>query len=231
MNYKQLFQFIIIITIVVIGFSSCKKDKTETNYEIGYEYIPLQKGYEWIYQVDSIVYNDFTLTVDTFSYQIKEFIADLNISNNKNIECIIERSFRKNENQDWRLIDVWTSTRTNGTYEKNIENQRFVKFVFPVNYSQEWNVNAYNTEEKINASFDSIGYNIKINNKIYDNTVKSLILELTTLISEDLYYEIYAKNVGLVYVRNKQVNTRTNGLIYKGFDYQYKLISFNKLKI
>ena len=51
----------------------CKKSETEI-VDIGLKYYQTSADFYRIFQVDSIVFNDFTERVDTFQYFIKETI-------------------------------------------------------------------------------------------------------------------------------------------------------------
>ena len=62
----------IILLAFVIFIFSCKKDKDIVVVDLGYNYFPDKKVTFVIYQVDSLFYNDFTSTIDTFQFQIKE---------------------------------------------------------------------------------------------------------------------------------------------------------------
>ena len=74
------------ISILVLMISACSKDDSEDLPEnfAGYNYLPLSVGLENIYLVDSIAYDDFTGTVDTTQYFIRELfegtVQDLGVS-------------------------------------------------------------------------------------------------------------------------------------------------------
>jgi hypothetical protein len=123
---------------------ACSKDKEVVQVEIGYEYFPDEVGNFIIYQVDSIHYNDFTLSIDTFKFQIKEKISENFTDLSNRVTQRIERFYRKNETENWVLKDVWFSNKTNNSAEKVEENIRFVKLVFPLKKDNEWNGNRYN---------------------------------------------------------------------------------------
>ena len=61
------------LILISILFYACKKDEdvNETLF-FGYQYIPIHEGDERIYQVDSIIYDDFTGLVDTIRFQLLE---------------------------------------------------------------------------------------------------------------------------------------------------------------
>jgi len=72
---------------IFIGLSlqSCREDPAFIEPDLGYDYLPLVSGAYIIYDVDSIVYNDFTRDTDRYSYQIKEEVGEF-IEGNANEE-------------------------------------------------------------------------------------------------------------------------------------------------
>jgi uncharacterized membrane protein len=126
-NLKLIFG----ILFIVIVFFSCQKDSSTTPVDIGYGYIPEKTGYYIVYDCDSVAYNSFTNKIDSFKFQIKEVIESYFLDNaNRNTQRI-ER-YRKNysatvpyNSMQWVLKDVWYANKTNTTFERVEENQRF----------------------------------------------------------------------------------------------------------
>jgi hypothetical protein len=129
-KYKPAVATIFIVFAIFIF--SCKKDKEVIVIDLGYNYFPDKKGTYVIYQVDSLFYNDFTSTIDTFQFQIKEKITENFNDLSNRVTQKIERFYRQNSTQDWLIKDVWFANRTSNTAEKVEENIRFVKIVFPL---------------------------------------------------------------------------------------------------
>ena len=75
-----------------ILFYACKKDEdvNETLF-FGYQYIPIHEGDERFYQVDSIIYDDFTGLVDTVRFQLLEQVEGL-----KGVMDVTDHSYREN---------------------------------------------------------------------------------------------------------------------------------------
>jgi len=51
---------------------SCNEDPAFVEPDAGYDHYPLNQGAYIIYDVDSIVYNDFTGNTEEYNYQIKK---------------------------------------------------------------------------------------------------------------------------------------------------------------
>jgi hypothetical protein len=183
------------ILILLLIAVSCKPKPTEVE-DFMYEYFPVEVGTWVTYDVIDTRYDVQTITE---TYQLKEVI-DSEIKDAQDRPALrIARYWRKNDNDPWDIKDIWVSTRTTSNAEKVEENVRYVKLVFPVRSYQTWNGNVYNTKPEWEYFYDSIGNSRIINNIEFDETVKVVQIENFNFIQEQDAYEIYAKNVGLIY--------------------------------
>lgn len=218
---------------ILIALISCKK-KTDPPVEVGYDYAPTTIGKYVVYDVDSIVYDDFTHDTLEFKYRIKEKLAE-NITDNEGRAAIkLIRYIKKYnpnisyDNMNWVIKDVWTYTKTNTTLEVVEEDVRFTKLSFPVNESTTWNGNAQNTLGEREYKYNYIDKTESINGHSFDNVlyVEQKDDKGKNAIHREFYIEKYAKNVGLVYreikdleaiiVNTKPVEDRINkGIKYK----------------
>ena len=81
---------IVIIIFLPLLIYSCGNESIEADGVIeGQEYFPVEKGMEWIYSSDSIVYDKSTGLIDTLRGFIKEVITSKDEEGN----FVIERSF------------------------------------------------------------------------------------------------------------------------------------------
>jgi hypothetical protein len=211
---------------------SCK-DKITPPVEVGYEYFPVEIGH-WIeYEVDSIVYDDFTGTIDTSHYFIKEVFESEFVDNQNRPTVRIERYFKAIDTLDYYLKDVWFANLTNTTAEKVEENYRITKLAFSVNSLQSWDKNAFNVLEEITYEYDNIYESKAINTFNFDSTITAQHYEQSTLISEDYEYEIYAKNVGMInkkFVHLEKIwdSPTQVWVIESGVILEYKIIGYKK---
>jgi hypothetical protein len=235
-HFKQysVLQAIIMIACSLLIFA-CKKDKEVVNVDLGYNYFPSKKGTYVIYQVDSFFYNDFTFTIDTFQFQIKEKITENFDDLSKRSTQRIERFYRQNSSQDWLIKDVWFANRTSNTAEKVEENIRFVKIVFPLKKDLSWDGNRFNNLGEQNYSLTKINEAFKLGSLSFDSTIYISQAADSNLIEKKLAYEIYAKNVGLVFKKNLNITDKNSVINYtlplelranSGFDLTYKVIGF-----
>jgi hypothetical protein len=196
---------------------------------MNYDYVPLTVGAYHVYQVDSVVWDDFfnPVRIDTFSYQVKEIITEKHEDNQGIPEYRVERFIKANDTLPWQMNKVFTVKLKTTSLLKTIDNQAFVKFVFPVGNGVDWDGNAYNSMDEHEYEFVDYGEDFSVGNTKYINTITVEQDNLMTLISNDLAIEVYAPDFGMVYkeVVNQDLNINT-GEVEAGVKYTYKLLEY-----
>ncbi len=218
------------IVLFMMAVTGCKKEKNNLP-DAGYSYFPDQPGTYVVYDVDSVVYDDFNNTVDTFRFQIKETIQSIYQDNSGRPTMRIERYKRKyNKNIaynliPWVLVDVWAANRTNTAAEKVEENIRYTKLAFVVQKEKKWNGNAQNTLGPQDYEYTDVDVPLSIGGASFDSTLTVLQQDHENLIEKQYYAESYARNTGMIYkkiidVTSNTINSQyimdriTSGLIY-----------------
>lgn len=192
-------KYFYIITFSAIIFSGCKKDEHIT-VDQGYDYFPLKAGHTIIYDVDSIVYDDFftPVKIDTFKYQIKEIIESFFIDGQGREAWRLER-YIQTDTTSWEIRQVWTAALTATTAEKVEENLRYIKIAFPVKENKTWNGNSYNNLPSQEYRVEELNTPAQISTYSFEETLKVLQGDEENLIEKFYSEERYARNVGLVY--------------------------------
>ena len=213
---------------------SCKKDKVELPPDVGYDYAPTTIGKYVIYDVDSVVYDDFKNDTTLFKYRIKEKLEE-NITDAEGRPALKLVRYIKvynpavsYDNISWTLKDVWTCIRTKTTYEVVEEDVRYTKLTFPVVTDKTWNGNAYNTSAALDYKYKYTDTPETIKDITFDNVlfVEQKDDKLKNVIHREYYIEKYAKNIGLIYREIKDLKSETvnalpvelritSGIIYK----------------
>lgn len=212
---------------------SCKKKEAEKP-DFKYEYFPVNVGHYVIYQVDSVVLDDFTNTTITYSYQIKERVESEYKDNENRPTARIERSWRKDSNDSWQIIDIWAANRSTTNAEKIEENLRYLRLKFPPKKGSKWDGNIFNTEDEWEYVIDESDVAKSINGTNYEKTLTiTQLVDTTNLISYKLYKETYAYGVGLaqkeiidVSSQNIQPGVPVLNRANKGFKLSYKVLEF-----
>ena len=126
-------------------FSACVDDKVEPPVpDTTKEYFPLKVGQYIDYAIDSIVIDDATggNTKDTATFQIREQVASYEIISGDTI-YYIHRYRREVAEQDWKLLDLWTTSRTSTEAIRTEENLKFRKLAFPLQEGKNWFATSY----------------------------------------------------------------------------------------
>ncbi len=218
----------LIIMLIHYLFWGCSKDSLH-QAEMFYGYFPTTPGHFVIYEVDSVVYDDFTGQILTYKYQVKEHIESSFIDGEGTQSLRLERFIRLTPAAPWEIKDIWQARRLPMRAEKTEENITFIKLVFPPHQGRGWNGNAYNTLAAQNYRITEAHKPFQIAPSLsFDSTLTVLQREFITLISEDYQLERYAKNIGMIFRRYRSVSKRLNGTITGGVDYTYRIISHGK---
>jgi hypothetical protein len=191
------YSIISLFVLFLLVIASCKKDSSAPQFH--YEYFDLTHGRYIDYDVMEVAH-DATLAVkhDTVRYQLRTLIGDTVIDNEGRVARKFIRFKRENTSFPWVQTDVWTAVIDQNRAELVEENQRVIKLVFAPTLSKEWNPNAFNMFEEMEAYYKDIHDERTVGGIYFDST---LVVELDTFISLIDYrrkYEVYAKGVGLV---------------------------------
>ena len=227
---KKSHLFFLVITIIVLG--ACNKQTIQpTPNDLGYDFQPLEKGHYVIYDVDSIIYDDFRRIVDTVSLEMKDEIGDMFLDDQGRESYIVQRSVRYNSTDPWLINHVYYITQDSFKLEWKEQNLRFIKMVYPVKLNKKWRGNRY-----INAQGDDIGFLNEWDYRYTDVLVpfntgsrtypKTHIIDQanvvvndtssTTIFNEFIYgREVFAQDVGMVYREITNWEFQPDGSAYR----------------
>lgn len=189
---------------------SCKKDSPQPT-DIGLEYFPSEQGITMVYEIDSIVYNSFTLSVDTFEFDQKEVYANEMTDDGGRNVMLVQR-WNRNPNDRWVEVKNWQFHKDNFAVETQEDNLRKVKLVFPISDGSSWDVNVRNTLEKFEVDLSGPKTE-SINGRNFSETITVDYVDEADPLMLDVErkYERYAKGVGLVEFYHKKLKRFTTG--------------------
>ena len=206
---------------------ACTDDESEEfMIDYGFNYAPLAVGQTSIFQIDSILYDDFNNSNDTISFQQKEEIVASFIDDAGAEAFRIELSQRSSDSSAWQLIRVFSSRKDDTRYVRIDNNIASVLLVFPPEKGTEWDGNLLNTKDELEFTYTSINQTETINQQNYQSIVTVLHEDEFNRIQQYFTEEKYAKGFGLVYRKDKQLETELNGEIRSGYDASVRLIEF-----
>jgi hypothetical protein len=177
--------------------------------DLGYNYFPNTIGYYAIYQVDSIVYNLPFNKIDTFKFQVKELLESYYTDSEEKNTTRIVRYYRNKSTDSWQIRNVWAQRVSATKAERQEENIRFIKLIFPVKKNTRWNINSVNTLEPQIAKIEETDADFELDGNIYPHTCMINLGIDTSLITYKKHYEFYSRGVGLVYSELYDVASNT----------------------
>ena len=243
--------FNILIFGLLIMFSSCGDNVIEDPDEniFGYEYFPVDVGYTWEYQVDSIrIIQSGSNNVVSTSF-IQERITDLISDSNGEKTYRMERSYRSDMDSEWQLQDVWQIAMTDEQATRTEENLRFIKLVFPAVQNTRWDGNVHFDSEKeyaVGADFlavyrgwqykiEDVGVSRNVGGIDYDEVLHVSHINEQSFIDRRLSEEFYAKDIGLIQRKMEIFDTQNGNTSIpwvdraeEGFQLNQSLLSFSK---
>lgn len=194
--------FTLFLTIILIG-SACKRDPKPVFH---FDYFGMTEGRYVVYDVVDIVHDDDALIHhDTTRYQLKTVWGELYTDNEGREGKLFRRYVRSQSTDPWVLQDVWYGLIDGIRGELIEENQRRVKLVFSPTIEKEWDANAYNPDTKLECYYADIHEPYSISGSSFDSTVTVEQDEFESAIDTSRKYEVWAKDIGLVYRHDRYV--------------------------
>jgi hypothetical protein len=206
---NQLRLFLIAAISSFLLLNSCKKELVNSNQFLYSSYFELKTGKFIEYEVMEVVHDEnASIQHDTSYYQLKCVIEDTFTDNAGRLAFNYVRYKRTNSTEPWMQSDLWSTTVFNNKAELVEENQRIVKLVFPVSEFTIWNANQFNTDVKLNCSYDELHLQRTINGFSFDSTLVVEQEDKRNLIEFKRKYEVYANRVGMVkkYYKDLQIS-------------------------
>jgi hypothetical protein len=205
---------------------SCNKSENAPQPEMGFNYFPLKINSEVVYNVDSTVYNNFNNSTTNYVFQLKDVVTD-KFTDVQGDEVYRLERYKKTNTEEWFFQKVITRKIVNNRAEEFIDNKRYVRLVFPQTLQSTWNGNLYNDLGVWQHEIKDLNVSLTIGANKLDSTIAIQQYKEVNLIREDIYDEIYAKNIGLVIKEVKAVDKNiSTGVITRGFKYRMELASW-----
>lgn len=221
---KRIFYFIAFCSLTWV---SCTKETNSPAVDLQPEFFPLNKGAVIIYDVDSTAYSNFTGGSVNYKYQLKDSVADTFTDLTGQTIYRIERYKKNSGSTIWAIQKVFARNKTIRAAEEFINNQRFVRLVFPPTKGAFWNGNSKNNIGEQEYIIEDDILPLTVNTLDFDSTVTVKEIDEFNLIREDLVLSTYAKNVGLVQKTVRAIDKNiSSGVTTNGTIYSYKIISF-----
>jgi len=211
--------------LLFIITAGCKKTN-EKAFTLFTDYYPLKLQSCNIYSVDSTHYNDFNHTETQFLFELKDSVVSVIEDDSSRYTVRIER-YKREPGKNWNFQKVITRTITGRRAEEFIDNQRFVRLIFPPKPREVWNGNTYNNLGRQEYIIVNAHIPFTEGNTSADSVVTVKQIDENNLIREDTAWEVYAKNIGLIKKEVKALNKDIgSGKILSGHTYSMLLKSY-----
>lgn len=210
----KIYLYISLIMLAV----SCSKSDTDVQ-DLGYDYYPVIKGKYVVYEVEELIYNDFDMTVDTSIFLLKELMDSTMVDLEGRDIVQLKRFTRISDTLEWNLSEIWTFYKGEGRLEINEGNVVFVKMLYPLRRSATWDGNAKNSYSAENYTVLDLDLKLTMGTNEFDKTTRINHRSNVNLIEEQVKEEVYASDVGLIEIRDVDLEYDVDGIILSGRSY------------
>jgi hypothetical protein len=211
------------IFILLIGFVACRE--VEDPVDIGYDYFPIEVGNEWIYQIDSVHYYDFSETVDTFKLYRKEYVVEVADMASEETRYNID-VFLKTDTTEWEYKSSIVTYKNSYRAVRVDKNKPIMHLLFPVKDRVYWDANQLNNDREDRFRYIDTEKHRSMMRDTFPNNIFVQQAHDTAIIDEDIRWELYADGVGLVEKQKIEVPKQFDKR--NGFEIHWKLLSFTK---
>ena len=225
MDHRLLYS-VLLLLIASVCLLSCSTEENIQPESSNYDYAALSSDAEWIYEVDSVVYNDFSLpvSVDTFHYYVKHKVEGLEKLGNGSLSYKVLRFLRNDTISNWALDRAFTLRINANELVKTDHNLPLVSMVFPAKEGKEWNGNAFNTLPEQTFKYQNVEQPAHIGKRKYRNTVEVVQQQRKNLLEDQLVLLQYAAGVGMIRKHERFLKTSFEGQIKSGYLVEYTLL-------
>lgn len=192
-----------ILALIIWATTACQEEPaTEPETQgacYGEGYFPLDTGRWQMYNVTEIVIDKKVDRYDTLDYQLKVIMHSEYTDTEGKTAMRMERYWRTADSLAWEIKDVWSARLADKEASMYEENIRYVKIRLPVELYKSWDGNIYNTLDESKYMITAIDVPASVDSLQLDSTMTILHIDDESLIHKEYAYEQYARDVGLVY--------------------------------
>jgi hypothetical protein len=218
---------VIPIFLLLVLVASCRHQVEAFSPETPSDFLPLQAGKYWIYQLDSTVFTNFGRNEEVRSYQEKHVVDTTFADNTGRTSFRVYRFLRDSAGtQSWSAAGTYFITPTKQVVEVVEDNRRIVRLAAPLLPGFTWSGNRYLPDDTYEPAYNFSNDNImdtweytygERGTETFNGTVYTDVLPVyhadegnnvgpDNRISVDTAYgyrsfsmDKYAKGIGLVY--------------------------------
>ncbi len=220
-----MYRLVFLIVVTLVFLFSCGEKETEEPVDMGYNYFPVESSNYQIYKVDSIVWDDFNQSIDTFSLTVK-LLIDSHFVDNAGRTSYWLKKYAKTNASDFTFLSNYSITKTSSRVETSIENIKEINLIFPLYAGAKWNSNSLNNNKATETICDDIDFQRTILTNTYDSCASIVYEDDVNLAREFVHKAIFARNVGMIYEKRIHKEVKITGM--RGYHLEYKLMEYGK---
>lgn len=192
-----------IVLMAGLAFVSCQPGNSDP-VSSGYDYFPLETGHYVIYDVNEHRYALNAAPVQR-TYQLKEVVgvAYADVTGQRAYQLLRYR--RLAAGQPWQADSVWSARLIADEGIRTENGLDIVKLRFPLSDRLRWDGNRYNAAGEDAYELRNSGLPYRVSDKQFAETVTVVAQQDSTLIAQDKRIEVYARQVGLIYKEQVQL--------------------------
>ncbi len=181
----------------------CKSTTDDIDSEsLGWHFFPVSIGSQRVYEVDSIIYDEFTNSVDTFRSKVRMRITGIFTDS-------AGQQVHRVEYDNPDLPFDQPGNRRIAAIRKNkdhvidyTDSGRVVRLVFPMFNGREWNANMFNNLEASRARIADIDKPFQASDTLWPQTVTVQYFQFINPVTQFEFKEVFARNMGMVFSEN-----------------------------
>lgn len=209
---KKVLLFIFLLSLFCIA---CKESSKEQALPYFYSYFPLETGTVYYSKVDSIAYDPFDNSIDTFRFYQKDSLSLIEESEYglSSYRCVYPDTL-------WTLHQFYRLEKNREQAIINKNNERKIVLTFPIQEGKNWNAYAYMhvTENHSNYRYKDVHLPKSIGLLNFDSTLTVVEENQSNLIEENYAESIYASSYGTIACNRIHIKKNLNtGKIESGF--------------
>lgn len=210
--------------MVIVGIA-CSKQAIEPANTLSVEdYFPLDTGMYWIYNVQKIEIDAPIGKFDTSNFELKMLIKEYD-EESKLYE--FWRYSRVDSTMPWANYDIVTVNTDRLTIQWVENNLRYVKLTNPIAENKNWDGNIYNILSPWNYFYSDFESNFENEYLVVSDVIKVNQRDVSNFLQSEKAWELYGKNVGLVF-KYEEVLVLESNQPKTGYIDRYDLIKFIK---
>lgn len=229
MSNNLLFSVLILFSLVLL--TACEPEFIPADdASIEMDFFPIDSFTTWEYRMDSIIYDNEGLTIDTsVSYRREQVLGSfMDIEGKVTYRLGIAK--KSNLTDIYKETDLWTFQLNENGLQRKEENLNFVKLLFPIVIGDFWDGNQFPENTEIYVAGDAIeAYrrweyeyvdrleSFAVGAELYTDVIHVKQADNTNEIERRFSEEYYAKGVGLI-SRNMEILDHQCGVLETNCD-------------